>query len=212
MTLFIQYLDYVGVVVFAITGCLIAARKQVDLVGFVLLATVTAIGGGTMRDILLDRPVFWIDRPVYLALCTLTALAMFVIARHVEAWRRLLVWADAVGIAVFTVIGVDVALGAGAHWSVAILMGIMTATFGGIIRDILSDEPTLVMRREVYVTACFAGACVYLAGLLAASIPNPLAAVMSLVITFAIRGAAIQWRLHLPGYGEEGHLYRRKSD
>jgi len=207
-----QILDYAGVVVFAITGCLVAARKEVDLIGFGLLAIVTGIGGGTMRDVILDRtPVFWVANPDYLALCVITAILMFIFARHVEPWRKALVWADAVGIAVFTVIGTEAAQAAGAHWSVAVLMGVMTATFGGIIRDLLSHEPTLVMRREVYVTACFAGACVYL-GLMRLTGNTGLAVFLSMMTTFGIRAAAIHFRLSLPGYAYDVGQHRRQRD
>lgn len=190
----LQYLDYFGTVVFAVTGCLVAARHKNDLVGFILLAMVTATGGGTLRDLILGRmPVFWVNNPSYLYLCVGTAVAMFILARRVAAWRQILLWMDALGLAVFSVLGCGIALQMGAPAPVAWLMGVMTASFGGIIRDVLSGEPSLVMRKEIYATAAFLGAITFWAsgqiwlGLLAA---------------FALRGAAIHFRLTLPGYAE----------
>lgn len=203
---FLLFLDYFGVVVFAITGCLVAARRGVDIVGFALLGTVTGIGGGTIRDLVLGRPVFWVDSPFYLVLCTLTALLMFFGARWMVGWRvRALLWADAVGLGVFTIIGTQIGLMHGASFPVCILTGIMTATFGGMIRDVLSGEPTLVLRREIYVTACFCGAIVF--WLLArAGTPEALSMPASFAATFGIRALGLWKGLTLPGYGQNPQI------
>jgi len=202
----LHYLDLAGTVVFGITGCLVAARKKNDLVGFILLAMVTGTGGGTLRDIILDRtPVFWVGQPIYLYLCTVTAVTMFLIARRVEQWRQILLWLDAIGLAVFAVIGCSVAMQLGAPPPVCWLMGVMTATFGGIIRDVLSDEPTLVMRKEIYASAAFIGAVAYWAtGIVW----------LGIAAGFMIRAAAIHFRLTLPGYATqlEPEELRRKWD
>ena len=197
-------LDMIGTIVFAITGCLVAARKKNDLVGFILLALVTGTGGGTLRDIILGRlPVFWVEAPIYLYLCVGTAAVMFVIARRVEGWRQLLLWLDAVGLATFAVIGCSIALDAGAPPVVAWLMGVMTASFGGIIRDILSDEPTLVMRKEIYASAALLGAIAYWAsGMIWVGV----------AAGFALRAVAIHYRLTLPGYDEPIGEKRRSRD
>lgn len=203
MDVLLLSLDYFGVVVFAITGCLVAARRGVDIVGFALLGTVTGIGGGTIRDLLLGRPVFWVDAPVYLVLCALTALFMFFGARWMVGWRaRAILWADAIGLGVFTIIGTRVGLEQGASFPVCVLTGIMTATFGGIIRDLLSGEPTLVLRKEVYVTACFCGAIVFW-GLHRFQMPEAGAILASFATTFGIRALALWKGLVLPGYGND---------
>lgn len=112
-------IDYAGIAVFAITGCLVAAKKQMDIVSFIFLGTVTGIGGGTARDVVLGNvPVLWIREPAYLITCVVTSVVMFFVARHVASFQKWIVWGDAVGTAVFTVSGTKIALDAGAHWSV----------------------------------------------------------------------------------------------
>jgi uncharacterized membrane protein YeiH len=193
-------LDLLGVVVFAVSGGLEAARKQLDPVGFLFLAAVTGIGGGTLRDLLLDRgPVFWVGQPYYLWLTSAAGLAVFFIARHVERRRAALLWADAVGLAVFSVLGAQTALDAGAGAGVAILMGTMTATFGGLIRDVVCAETPLLLRREIYATAAAAGAAV-LVLLQALGLPGPLAAGAGLAAAFSIRALALAFGLSLPSY------------
>jgi uncharacterized membrane protein YeiH len=200
MTQLLYVLDLVGVVVFAISGGLEAARKQLDPVGFLFLAAVTGIGGGTLRDLLLDRgPVFWVAQPEYLWLTSAAALAVFFTASHVERRRAVLLWADAAGLAVFSVLGAQTALDAGAGPSVAILMGIMTATFGGLIRDVVCGETPLVLKKEIYATAAATGATV-LVLLEALGLPGPVAAGIGLVGAFAIRGLGLVFGLSLPSY------------
>lgn len=197
----IFWLDCIGVVAFAVTGCLVAARRQVDFVGFALLSIVTGIGGGTLRDMLLGRlPVFWVGEPLYLWLCLGAAAIMFLAAHRIGRNERFVLWADAVGLAVFTVIGTRIGIAEGAALPVCVLTGIMTATFGGIVRDVLGGEPTLILRREVYVTACFCGAVLYWLLDRAGAGAEP-AAILSFVATFGTRAAAIRWGLVLPGYG-----------
>ena len=154
MESFIHWLDLCGVGVFAASGALTASRKQMDLVGFCLIATVTGIGGGTLRDLLLDRgAVSWVNDPSTIVLCFAVAAALFFTAHHIESRFRALLWADAVGLAVFCVGGAEISLSAGAPALVAVLMGVMTATFGGILRDVLCAEVPLILRREIYATA-----------------------------------------------------------
>ncbi|HRC25929.1 MAG TPA: trimeric intracellular cation channel family protein [Alphaproteobacteria bacterium] len=201
MDLVLTFLDYFGVVVFAVTGCLVAARRRVDIVGFALLGTVTGIGGGTIRDLLLGKPVFWVEAPLYLILCAGTACFMFFGARWMVGWRaRAILWADAVGLGVFTIIGTRVGIEQGASFPVCVLTGIMTATFGGIIRDLLSAEPTLVLRKEVYVTACFCGAIVFWA-MERTGVSETFCIPASFLTTFGIRSLALWKGLALPGYG-----------
>lgn len=158
-------LEAAGVVVFALTGALVAARKRMDPFGFILLATVTGVGGGTLRDLLLDRRVFWIEAPADVMLCATVALAAWAVAYArpgmLDGWgaARLLIWADAAGLALFAVVGAQKGLAAGVPALSAIAFGAVTATFGGIIRDILAgDRPMLLWSRDFYVTAAAAGA------------------------------------------------------
>lgn len=194
------WLDLFGVCVFAASGALVASRKQLDLVGFVLIATVTGIGGGTLRDLLLGRaPVFWVGEPLHLWLTTATALLVFVTAHHLESRFKALLWADAVGLAIFAVIGAEIALAAGVPWSVAALMGVMTATFGGLIRDVLCNELPLLLRKEIYATAAVAGAAVDIA-LRAAGAAGDVAIGLGFATAFLARGAGILFGLSLPVY------------
>jgi uncharacterized membrane protein YeiH len=194
------WLDLIGVVVFAVSGGLTAARKELDPVGFLFVAAVTGIGGGTLRDLLLDRgPVFWVGQPLYLWLTSAAAVAVFFAAPHIERRQSALLWADAVGLAVFCVMGAQTALTVGAEASVAILMGTMTATFGGLIRDVVCGETPLILKKEIYATAAAAGAAVLVAGE-ALGLPGPVSAAAGLLTAFAIRAAALVLGLSLPTY------------
>jgi uncharacterized membrane protein YeiH len=198
----LQLLDYFGIIVFAITGGLVAARRHVDIIGFMWLATITGIGGGTVRDLILNRPVFWVDAPLYLILCLLTGAAMFFTAHHLHRHFRLILWCDALGLAVFAVIGTEIAQHAGAPSVVCVLMGVMTATLGGIMRDLLAGVPSLILRREIYVTAAVAGSMTYLL-LATTGLPETLAAMMAMTVGFSMRACALLYRLKLPGFNQK---------
>src|SRR5512141_2272378 len=158
----IHLLDLFGVAVFAITGSLAAGKKHMDLFGVVVLALATALGGGTLRDLILGAyPVFWISSPTYIFVSTGVALAVFFLARFVRPPARALTFADAFGLAVFTVIGADKAISLGVPGSIAVIMGVMTGVAGGIIRDMLSGEIPLVLRKEIYATASLCGAATF---------------------------------------------------
>ena len=136
MNLLIELLDYFGIIVFAISGALAAARARMDVVGFALLGVVTGIGGGSLRDILLGRlTVFWIEQPQYIVICVVAAIATFVSVPIIVSRLKLLLWADAVGLAVFAVLGAQTALAADVPLIIAALLGVVSATFGGLIRD-----------------------------------------------------------------------------
>ncbi len=193
-------LDWFGIMVFAISGALVASRKQMDLVGFALLATVTGIGGGTLRDILLGQlPVFWIQEPAYLVTCVLVSCVVFFTAHIPQSRYRLLLWFDAVGLALFSVAGAEKALLAGAGSTVAVAMGVITATFGGIIRDVLGTESPVVLSREVYVTAALLGAVVFVTAT-ATGMPREIAIGTGLLAGLGLRGAALYWGWSLPRY------------
>jgi uncharacterized membrane protein YeiH len=196
----IAVLDGLGIVVFAVTGALVASRKQMDIVGFALLGIVTGVGGGTLRDLLLGiSPVFWVREPTSVLVCAGVAAITFFSAHIPQSRYNLVLWLDAVGLAVFTVTGAETALKAGVSAPVACVMGVITATFGGIIRDILGGESPIILRREIYVTAALLGAIV-LVGLQRLGAPRDIAAAAALASAFALRGAALTWRWSLPRY------------
>jgi uncharacterized membrane protein YeiH len=193
-------LDLFGVAVFAVTGALTASRKQMDIVGFALLATVTAIGGGTVRDLVLGaQPVFWVKEPVYVAICVIVAAVVFFTAHIPESRYRLLLWLDALGLSFFCVAGADKALQAGAGWFIAVVMGVITATFGGVVRDVLGGEIPVILRREIYVTAALAGSAAFV-GLTAAGVDGGPAAFAGFAVCLAIRGLALHRGWSLPVY------------
>ncbi len=155
-------LDYASVLIFALTGALVASRGQLDPVGFIFFATLTGIGGGTLRDLVLGRdPVFWVERPELIALTTGAALLVFFTAHLLESRYRALLWLDACALAVAVPAGVGVALELGVSPVVTVLMGVMTGTFGGLMRDVVSNEVPLILKQgELYITAAFGGALV----------------------------------------------------
>ena len=196
----LYWLDLCGVAVFAVSGALEAARKQLDIVGFLFVAAVTGIGGGTLRDVLLDRgPVFWVHEPIYLWVTSIAAVATFLIAPHIQRRAVALLWADALGMAVFCVLGARTALDAGAGPAVAVLMGTMTATFGGLIRDVVCTETPLLLKREIYATAAAAGAALLVAGE-ALGLSVQLATGLGLALAFGVRALALGYGLSLPIY------------
>jgi len=193
-------LDWLGVLVFAVTGALVASRKQMDIVGFALLGTVTGIGGGTLRDVLLGSlPVFWVRDPSYLITCVAASCVVFFTAHIPQSRYKYLLWLDAVGLALFAVIGADKAQQAGTGPIVAVAMGVITTTFGGIIRDILGGEVPVILGREVYVTAALAGAVIF-AILITAGASREVALATGFVVGFSVRAAALYWGWSLPGY------------
>jgi uncharacterized membrane protein YeiH len=200
LELVLATLSWVGVVVFAVTGALVASRKQMDIFGFMLLGTVTGIGGGSLRDLLLgELPVFWVNEPAYVAACLVPAALVFFTAHLVRSRYRLLLWFDAVGLAFFCVVGAEKALASGAGAFIAVVMGVVTATFGGIIRDVLGGESPVILRREIYVTAALAGATIHV-GLHALGVAGVVPALAGFAACLAIRGLALHFRWSLPTY------------
>ncbi len=202
MPALLPWLEWVGVAVFALTGALVAARKQMDPFGFALLGTVTGIGGGTLRDVLLGAaPVPWILDPAPVIICAGVSTIAFFTAHlfQTEGRARTLLWADALGLALFAVTGTAKALSNGAPTVSAILLGVITATFGGIIRDILAGDVPLVLRRDIYVTAALAGATAF--ALTTRLLPAVAAALLGFAICFGARAFAIVKGWSLPQYG-----------
>lgn len=197
---FAALLDWFGIIVFATSGALVASRKQMDVVGFVLLGTATGIGGGTIRDTLLGSlPVFWVREPAYLVACVLVSCAAFFLAHIPRSRFKLHLWFDAVGMALFAVTGAEKALLAEAGPIVAVAMGVVTATFGGIIRDVLGGESPVILRREIYVSAALGGAALFVA-LAWAGVSREYALAGGFLTGLAIRSAALRWDWSLPRY------------
>jgi uncharacterized membrane protein YeiH len=192
-------LDWLGVVAFTITGALVASRKQMDVVGFIVLGTVTGIGGGTLRDVLLGLPVFWVREPAYLITCALVSVLGFFAAHIPQSRYRYLLWLDAIGLAVFAVTGAEKAAHAGADFTVAVAMGVVTATFGGIVRDILGGENPVILSREIYASAALAGAVIFIV-LTVVGLPRDLAIAVGFATGLLIRAAALRYGLSLPRY------------
>ena len=195
----ILLLDYAGVAVFAATGALAASRKQLDIIGFLFLASVTGIGGGTFRDLILAAPVFWVANPAYVLVSAAIGVLVFFTAHLVESRYRLLLWLDAVGLSAYAVMGAAKGMAATGSPTVAVVTGMLTATFGGILRDIIAGEPSVLLRPEIYVTAALTGAGVFtLADL--AGLATPLAALIAFAAAFAVRGGAIRYGWTFPAY------------
>jgi uncharacterized membrane protein YeiH len=194
-------LDLAGITVFALSGALLAARLRQTIVTVAFFALVTGVGGGSVRDLLIGAPVFWVRDPWVAPVILLTALiAWFTPTRWWEG--KMLDWADALGLAVYAVLGTAKALAYGVETVPAILMGVVTGCAGGIIRDVLAGQPSILMRPELYVTAGALSATLCAAGTLAGL---PLLAVWAVAALagFGLRGAAIIWSLELPAYSRE---------
>jgi uncharacterized membrane protein YeiH len=198
--------ETIGVAVFALTGALMAARKGMDPFGFALLATVTGVGGGTLRDLLIGtQPVFWVGDPSDVLVCLFVAEIVFALGPNrvatLEGGRRgrTLLWADALGLALFSIVGTGKALTAGVPALSAVALGTITATFGGIIRDIFAGTTPLVLRQEIYVTAAALGAAV-MVGLQKAGLDPFLCATAGFVAGFGLRALAILRGWSLPAF------------
>lgn len=194
----LETLDYAGVAVFAATGALAASRKQLDIIGYLFLASVTGIGGGTMRDVVLGAtPVFWVVNPTYLLVCASVAVLLFFTAHLFDSRYRVLVWLDAIGLSAYCVMGAAKGYAASGSPGVALVTGMLTATFGGVLRDILAGEPSVLLRPEVYVTAALVGSAVFV---VATMLSLPLAATSALGVAsaFAVRAGALKYGWTLP--------------
>jgi uncharacterized membrane protein YeiH len=195
-------LDLAGIAVFALSGALLAARLRQTFVTLAFFALVTGVGGGSVRDLLIGAPVFWIRDPWVAPVCLAVALlAWFTPHRWWEG--RLLEWADAAGLGAYSVLGTVKALGYGVAPVTAALMGVITGCVGGIIRDVLAGQPSILMRPELYVTAAALAAALAAVGTLL-GLPMALVWSVATLAGFGLRGAAIHWSLGIPAYGGKG--------
>lgn len=194
-------LDYASVLVFALTGALVASRGQLDPVGFIFMAAMTAVGGGTLRDLILDQPqVFWVARPSLIVVAAVAAMVVFWTAHRFESRYRLLLWLDAFALSVAVPAGVAVALAGGFSPVIVVIMGVVTGTFGGLMRDVVGNEVPLVLKQgELYLTAAFGGAmgAVTLVWLGAGRVE---ALIACGIITFVLRAGSLVWGWQLPVY------------
>ena len=195
----LRLLDLGGTAVFALSGALVAAGKRQTIVTFVFFALITGVGGGTVRDLLIDRPVFWMTGTAVPLVCL--AMAVIVFATPARWWSgRALAWLDAAGLGAYAVFGAAKSLSAGIDPLPAAVMGVVTACVGGILRDVLAGEPSILMRPELYVTAAALASGLFV-GLSFMGIAVPIAAAVAALAGFGLRAAAIRWRLALPAHG-----------
>jgi uncharacterized membrane protein YeiH len=194
-------LDILSVAVFALTGALVASRSQLDIVGFLFVACLTAVGGGTLRDMILNRDqVFWVADPSILLAAVAAAVLVFFTAHLLESRYRAILWLDAFALAVAVPAGVGVAMGMGQHWGIVLVMGVATGCFGGLMRDVVCNEVPLVLKQgEIYATAAFAGAGAALAARLA-GLEFGEALVICGAVTFLLRAGSIAFGWGLPVY------------
>ena len=194
----VQLLDLLGVAVFAVSGALAAGRKRLDLLGVMVVATVTAIGGGTTRDVLLDRAPFWLDDPQYLVTTVVAAGLTILWVRRREPPHDALEVADALGLGFFVIGGAQIAESMELHGIMVVLMGTITGVVGGVIRDVLTTEIPMVLRKgELYATAAILGCVLYIV-LASAGVPPTVAAVAGMATTVGLRLASLRWKLQLP--------------
>ncbi|WP_027721626.1 trimeric intracellular cation channel family protein [Maridesulfovibrio zosterae] len=208
---------YFGDIVFAVSGALVAGKQRMDIVGYVLVGSITGLGGGSLRDVLLDRPVWWTRQPVELYLCIVAALLTYFWRFKINDRYKATAWFDALGLSAFTITGSTVAFQSLVPWPIAVFMGVMTATGGGVIRDVLTDTRPMILCGELYAVAALAGALVNICFLKMLILPE-FAMASGFITTLMLRGAAIVYDIRLgpPGefvrVGRGRHLHLESKD
>ena len=198
---FVYLLEMLGTAAFAVSGALAASRKGMDIFGFCVLALMPAVGGGTVRDIIIDRvPVFWISDNRYVVVAIIAALIVFFTSYKPGSRRRILVWMDALGLALFAALGTEICLQHGTGPLVAIMLGVTTAVTGGMIRDIICNEIPLILSRHIYATAAFVAALAYVLGD-SAGLSNQLSLLVGVLAGFTLRALSIAYDWSLPSFG-----------
>jgi uncharacterized membrane protein YeiH len=195
-------IELCAVAVCAISGVLEAGRKEIDLLGVIVIALVAALGGGTLRDLLLGAPVFWIANQTYLYAAVIAGIAAFFAARIVHLPLDLFVVPDAAGLALFAVLGTQKALTLGAPWLAASLMGVITGVFGGVLRDVLCNERPLIFTGELYATAAWAGSLL-LVLLAYLGVDPSWTSLAAITFIFAVRVTALRWKIGLPRFSSK---------
>lgn len=204
-------LMYFGDMVFAFSGAVVAGRHRMDLLGIVLIGIVTGIGGGTLRDILLGNPVWWIHNPLELVLCAATAFVAYFIKGIPGGRLDAAAWADAIGLSAFAVIGAHLALAAGASMVTAAFLGMVTATGGGLIRDLLTQTRPMILSSDLYATAALIGAAAYVLLSRYALAPQG-AAFAAFGLAFLVRAAAMRFHIRFGVMGEPIITIGRRQD
>jgi len=196
-----QGLDFASVFVFALTGALVASRAQLDIIGFLFIASLTAVGGGTIRDVILRRDqVFWVAEPIYIGVACAAAILVFFTAHLLESRWRAILWLDAVALSIAVTAGFAVARNLDASWPVLLMMGVTTGCLGGLMRDVVCNEVPLVLRQgELYVTAALAGAGAGVATF-ALTGTQSVAYLACIATTFALRAGSMAFGWRLPVY------------
>ncbi len=194
---FIQFFGFAGVFVFALTGALAASRSEMDIFGHVVLAMFPAMGGGTLRDLILGAPVFWLDTPVYIWLAIIAAVIIFFFPPKVGRRLTALEWADAIGLALFCVLGTSKTYALTSNITISVMMGVVTAAAGGMMRDIICNEIPLILKKEIYATAALVGGLVYCIAF-TAGLNNQVSLFIGGVSAFIIRGCALYFGWSLP--------------
>jgi uncharacterized membrane protein YeiH len=192
---------YFGDVVFAISGALTAARNKMDVTGCILIGAITGIGGGTTRDLLLGRTVWWTQNPIELILVVVAALAAYLWATSELANKKAMIWADTLGLSAFGVVGCHIALDFGSPFVIAVFMGMVTATGGGVIRDVITNTTPMIMSGQVYASAALLGALLY-ASLVSLGVPEIPSEVVAFTAAFGLRAWAILWDVRMGPPGE----------
>lgn len=191
-------LDYAGVATFAASGALMAAQKRQDVLTFIFFAAITGVGGGTLRDLLINVPVFWVMDPGYVVVCTIVAVLIW-LTRGRGVPGQALLWLDAIGLCVYAVVGAAKTLALGLSPVVCVVMGVLTATFGGIIRDVLANEPSILLRRELYISAALVSASIFIV-LRTLGVDWTGATAVAVTLGFIVRAGAIAWKWRLPAF------------
>ncbi|MCL4804229.1 MAG: trimeric intracellular cation channel family protein [Anaerolineae bacterium] len=192
-------ISFVAIAVFAITGVLAGLRKEADIFSLLVFGLVTALGGGTIRDLLLGVPVFWVSELTYVWVAVGAAVLTFFLYRLFSQFYRLLLYLDAIGVALFTIQAIDKVIGLGYDPLIAVIMGVITGIGGGLVRDVLTDRPTLLMTKDLYATPILVGSIIYL--LFLYFVPGfAFSWLVAMVLIFTTRAAAIYWDLKMPGW------------
>jgi uncharacterized membrane protein YeiH len=196
-------INLAGTAAFAVSGALLAAKKKMDWVGFIFIANVTGIGGGTLRDVILDVPVFWLVDWYYIVICSVSAIITYFATQQISRKSKALLWADAIGMALFSVLGTQKALSLGAEVPVAVIMGVFSACLGGIVRDVILNDVPVVFQKEIYITASLCGAVAYCASnavLSSLDVTSLYAVAIGCIVAFVVRAIAIITNLSMPAH------------
>ncbi len=192
-------LDFVGITLFAVTGALVASRKQLDIISFMFLAMVTGTGGGTVRDLILGVPVFWIEQPIFVVICAVAAIFTFFTAHLLESRYFWLLWLDAIALAAYAVFGAYKGLLVTGSPVIGVVMGMLTGGLGGVFRDVLANEQSILMRKDIYIGAAMMGGVVFVS-CIGAGLDQYMAAIAGTVSAFLARCGALVLGWHVPTY------------